>query len=181
MHQPDSRPGILKTAWTTTRPHATAAAITPGIRVPEPRPPNRGFLDTSQCRSKSGRRSRQTSLKLPSPQQRCALAPRPRPNSDCAWNELKMDDPWVLIEPPCAASQKRELDWLVDELRETLTNLRHGLEDCYALLAPIDPGSTLVLSTPRNEAVKGHVTRVGTRIVKGVSLVCLFPHRQAQA
>ncbi|KAK3897577.1 RAVE subunit 2/Rogdi [Staphylotrichum tortipilum] len=82
----------------------------------------------------------------------------------------------VEIWPPIApdqlkaavnAAEKRELDWFVDELRETLTNLRHGLEDCYALLAPIDPGSTLVLSTPRNEAVKGHVTRVGTRIVKG--------------
>ncbi|KAH7628873.1 RAVE subunit 2/Rogdi [Sordaria sp. MPI-SDFR-AT-0083] len=82
----------------------------------------------------------------------------------------------VEIWPPIApdhlkaaveTSQKRELDWLVQELRETLTNLKHGLEDCYALLAPIDPGSTLVLSTPRNEIVKGHITRVGTRIVKG--------------
>lgn len=76
---------------------------------------------------------------------------------------------WVLIDSPFSPpKQKRELDWLIDELRETLTNLKHGLEDCYALLAPIDPGSTLVLSTPRNESVKGHVTRVGTRIVKGV-------------
>jgi hypothetical protein len=76
---------------------------------------------------------------------------------------------WVLIEPATASSkQNRELDWLIEELHETLTNLRHGLEDCYALLAPIDPGSTLVVSTPRNEIVKGHVTRVGTRIVKGV-------------
>jgi hypothetical protein len=78
-----------------------------------------------------------------------------------------MDASWVLIDPP-STPQKRELDWLVEELHETLTNLKHGLEDCYALLAPIDPGSTLVLSTPRNEIVKGHVTRVGTRIVKGV-------------
>lgn len=46
-------------------------------------------------------------------------------------------------------------------------DLKHGLEDCYALLAPIDPGSTLVMSTPRNEKVKGTITRVGTRIVKG--------------
>ncbi|OIW31284.1 hypothetical protein CONLIGDRAFT_308781 [Coniochaeta ligniaria NRRL 30616] len=64
-------------------------------------------------------------------------------------------------------TQKRELDWLLAELHETLVNLKHGLEDCYALLAPIDPGSTLVLSTPRNEIVKGTITRVGTRIVKG--------------
>ncbi|KAK3500538.1 RAVE subunit 2/Rogdi [Neurospora crassa] len=82
----------------------------------------------------------------------------------------------VEIWPPVAphqlkaaveTSQKRELDWFVQDLRETLTNVKHGLEDCYALLAPIDPGSTLVLSTPRNEIVKGHITRVGTRIVKG--------------
>ncbi|KAL1862972.1 hypothetical protein VTK73DRAFT_6569 [Phialemonium thermophilum] len=64
-------------------------------------------------------------------------------------------------------SRKRELDWLLEELHETLRDLKHGLEDCYALLAPVDPGSTLVLSTPRNEIVKGTVTRVGTRIVKG--------------
>ncbi|KAJ9148187.1 hypothetical protein NKR19_g5958, partial [Coniochaeta hoffmannii] len=82
----------------------------------------------------------------------------------------------VEIWPPIApeqlriaqeTTQKRELDWLLAELRETLVNLKHGLEDCYALLAPIDPGSTLVLSTPRNEIVKGTITRVGTRIVKG--------------
>ncbi|KAK0726013.1 RAVE subunit 2/Rogdi [Lasiosphaeris hirsuta] len=82
----------------------------------------------------------------------------------------------VEIWPPIApdafkaaveASQARECEWLVQELQDTLTNLKHGLEDCYALLAPIDPGSTLVVSTPRNETVKGHVTRVGTRIVKG--------------
>ncbi|KAG7123433.1 hypothetical protein HYQ46_010675 [Verticillium longisporum] len=48
-----------------------------------------------------------------------------------------------------------------------MTELKHGLDGCYALLAPIDPGSTLVLSTHRNEKVKGHITRVGTRIVKG--------------
>lgn len=65
-------------------------------------------------------------------------------------------------------TQRRELEWLLNELHETLQNLKSGLEDCYALLAPVDPGSTLVVSTPRNEIVKGHITRVGTRIVKGV-------------
>jgi len=40
------------------------------------------------------------------------------------------------------------------------------LENCYALLAPIEPGSTLVLTTPRHEAVKGTITRVGTRITR---------------
>jgi hypothetical protein len=88
-----------------------------------------------------------------------------------------MESSWILIAPPFAPLiQKRELDWFIQDLQETLTNLRHGLEDCYALLAPIDPGNTLVLSTPRHEFVKGHVTRVGTRIVKGVcSVLTLLP------
>ncbi|AEO64867.1 uncharacterized protein THITE_2111221 [Thermothielavioides terrestris NRRL 8126] len=91
-----------------------------------------------------------------------------------------MDASWVLIgSSPAPPEQKRELDWLIEELHETLTNVRHGLEDCYALLAPVDPGSTLVLSTPRNEIVKGHITRVGTRIVKGTIHLRLrtLPHQ----
>ncbi len=85
---------------------------------------------------------------------------------------------WVLVESTTAPSslftdavgepQDHELEWLLDELRETLAGLKHGLEDCYALLAPTEPGSTLVVSTPRNEIVKGHITRLGTRIVRGV-------------
>ncbi|KAI0118244.1 RAVE subunit 2/Rogdi [Nemania sp. FL0031] len=83
----------------------------------------------------------------------------------------------VEIWPPIApeqlkieedATQARELAWLINCLEATLLSLKHGLEECYALLAPIDPGSTLVLSTPRAELVKGHVTRVGPRIVKGI-------------
>lgn len=66
-------------------------------------------------------------------------------------------------------TKERELDWIVQETLERCRDLKHGLDDCYALLAPIDPGSTLVMSTPRNEKVKGTLTRVGTRIVKGVS------------
>ncbi|KAK3337733.1 RAVE subunit 2/Rogdi [Cercophora scortea] len=91
------------------------------------------------------------------------------------WPPIAPDQLKAAIE----TSQKSELDWLVAELRETLTNLKHGLEDCYALLAPIDQGSTLVLSTPRNEVVKGHVTRVGTRIVKGTIHLRLrtLPHQ----
>ena len=88
---------------------------------------------------------------------------------------------WVLVEhhtaPPNITFtdwdtllKKRELEWLLEELRETLTELKLGLEECYALFAPSDTGSTLVVSTPRNEVVKGHITRVGTRIVKGVRL-----------
>jgi hypothetical protein len=70
-------------------------------------------------------------------------------------------------------TQTREISWLLDSLQETLVSLKAGLEECYALLAPIEPGSTLVLSSPRSECIKGHVTRIGTRVVKGV---CSLPH-----
>ncbi|KAK0749022.1 RAVE subunit 2/Rogdi [Schizothecium vesticola] len=79
------------------------------------------------------------------------------------WPRLAHDELKRAVE----VSEKRELDWLIEALHETLTDLKHGLEHCYSLLAPIDPGSTLAVSTPRNEVVKGYVTRVGTRIVKG--------------
>lgn len=36
------------------------------------------------------------------------------------------------------------------------------------LLAPVEPGATLVLSSLRSESVKGFVTRIGTKIIKGV-------------
>ncbi|KAI2611875.1 RAVE subunit 2/Rogdi [Hypoxylon sp. NC1633] len=65
--------------------------------------------------------------------------------------------------------QARELSWLLTSLRATLAQLKHGLEDCAALLSPSDgAGSTLALTTPRNETVKGHTTRVGTRLVRGL-------------
>jgi hypothetical protein len=73
-----------------------------------------------------------------------------------------------------AASQARELEWLLVQLRETLRSLKAGLEECAALLAPTENGSTLVLSSVRSECLKGLVTRVGTRIVKGVSF-CTHP------
>ncbi|KAF2090409.1 hypothetical protein K490DRAFT_71992 [Saccharata proteae CBS 121410] len=65
------------------------------------------------------------------------------------------------------ASLARELEWLLASLRETLQSLKAGLEECAALLAPTELGSTLVLSTVKSESLKGFVTRVGTRIVKG--------------
>lgn len=65
-------------------------------------------------------------------------------------------------------NKDRELEWIVQETLQICQDLKHGLDDCYALLAPIDPGSTLAMSTHRNEKVKGFLTRVGTRIVKGV-------------
>jgi hypothetical protein len=67
-----------------------------------------------------------------------------------------------------AASQARELEWLLEQLRETLQSLKAGLEECAALLAPSENGSTLVLSSLRSESLKGLITRVGTRITKGV-------------
>lgn len=60
-----------------------------------------------------------------------------------------------------------ELDWLLNTLQDTLASLKSGLQECVALLAPQEPGSTLALSSLRSESVKGFVTRVGTRIVKG--------------
>lgn len=87
---------------------------------------------------------------------------------------MDLDDSWEMVLIHTATGLKqRELDWFLEELHSTVTDLKHGLEDCYALLAPVDPGSTLVLSTPRNEIVKGTITRVGTRIVKGVCDSCL--------
>ncbi|EAW11553.1 uncharacterized protein ACLA_092510 [Aspergillus clavatus NRRL 1] len=61
----------------------------------------------------------------------------------------------------------RELEWLLRSLQDSLAALREGLRECAALLAPKEPGSTLVLSSLRSESVKGFVTRVGTKIVKG--------------
>lgn len=61
----------------------------------------------------------------------------------------------------------RELEWLLGSVQETLKALKEGLEECAELLAPKEPGSTLVLSSLRSEHLKGFITRVGTRIVKG--------------
>ncbi len=60
------------------------------------------------------------------------------------------------------------MQWLLESLQDSLALLKEGLEECVALLAPKEPGSTLVLSSLRSESVKGFVTRVGTKIVKGV-------------
>jgi hypothetical protein len=65
------------------------------------------------------------------------------------------------------ATVARELEWLLNSLQHTLRSLKEGLEECAALLAPQEPGSTLVLSSLRSEHLKGFITRVGTRIVKG--------------
>ncbi|KAK4609244.1 hypothetical protein CLAFUW4_14568 [Fulvia fulva] len=65
------------------------------------------------------------------------------------------------------ASLARELEWLLSSVQETLRSLKEGLEDCAELLAPKEPGSTLVLSSQRSENLKGFITRVGARIVKG--------------
>lgn len=65
--------------------------------------------------------------------------------------------------------KKRELAWIVDQSYDVCAEICQGLEECYALLSPDAPGSTLVVTTPGLEKVKGTMTRVGTRIVKGVS------------
>ncbi|KIX01990.1 uncharacterized protein Z518_07929 [Rhinocladiella mackenziei CBS 650.93] len=64
-------------------------------------------------------------------------------------------------------SLKLELQWLLESLQHSFGALKEGLEECAVLLAPKEPGSTLVLSSLRSESVKGFVTRVGTKLVKG--------------
>lgn len=75
--------------------------------------------------------------------------------------------------------QARELEWLLQSLQEALSSLKEGLQECAALLAPQEPGSTLVLSSLRSENVKGFVTRVGTKVVKGVRVPS--PYRMDEA
>lgn len=65
------------------------------------------------------------------------------------------------------STSARELEWLLSALQDTLASLKAGLEECAALLAPTEPGSTLVLSSLRSENLKGYITRLGARIVKG--------------
>ncbi|MCJ1443541.1 MAG: hypothetical protein MMC23_004039 [Stictis urceolatum] len=65
------------------------------------------------------------------------------------------------------ATADRELQWLLASLQDTFASLKSGLSECDALLAPTEPGATLVVSSLRSESVKGLVTRVGTRLVKG--------------
>lgn len=81
----------------------------------------------------------------------------------------------TLVYPPVAADELKseidsttaaELSWLLNALQEALIALKSGLEECADLLAPREPGSTLVLSSLRSENLKGFITRVGTRIVK---------------
>ncbi|KAL2868596.1 tRNA methyltransferase RSM22 [Aspergillus lucknowensis] len=70
------------------------------------------------------------------------------------------------LEEEADSALARELEWLLHSLQDSLASLREGLHECAALLAPKEPGSTLVLSSMRSENVKGFVTRVGTKIVK---------------
>ncbi|KAK9363121.1 RAVE subunit 2/Rogdi [Lipomyces starkeyi] len=59
-----------------------------------------------------------------------------------------------------------ELAWLLNDLSSTIGSLEDGLAGCLALLQSDQPGSTLVLSSNRSEALKGFVLRVGQNIVK---------------
>ncbi|QIW99207.1 hypothetical protein AMS68_004725 [Peltaster fructicola] len=88
------------------------------------------------------------------------------------------------LDAAIESTQRRELEWLLTSLQETLRSLKAGLEETAALLAPTEPGVTLVVSSLRSEALKGFVTRVGTRIVKGditLRLPSLVPPRGQQA
>ncbi|KAL3468529.1 Rogdi leucine zipper containing protein-domain-containing protein [Aspergillus heterothallicus] len=75
--------------------------------------------------------------------------------------------PQERLEQEADSALEKELEWLLRSLQDSLASLREGLHECAALLAPKEPGSTLVLSSMRSESVKGFVTRVGTKIVKG--------------
>lgn len=71
----------------------------------------------------------------------------------------------------------KELSWLLESLEEeTFQALKNGIEECLALLAPVHPGSTLVLSSHRSENIKGHITRIGSQIVKGTFNLRLRTH-----
>ena len=98
----------------------------------------------------------------------------------------------TILWPPIAATDRRkeedaavarELQCLLVALQQTsLPSLHAGLEDCAQLLAPDPPGTTLVLSSLRSEALKGFVTRIGTRLVKAeitLRLPSRPPHRLA--
>ncbi|KAH0607467.1 uncharacterized protein H6S33_002501 [Morchella sextelata] len=63
-------------------------------------------------------------------------------------------------------SASNELNWLLTTLPETLASLRHGLHSSATLLSP-HTTSTLALTSPRSEALKGFVTRCGPTITKG--------------
>jgi hypothetical protein len=106
-----------------------------------------------------------------------AIEPGQQPTTTCTvvpWKHITMS---TAVWPPIddarladeqAASQARELEWLLVQLRETLQSLKAGLEECATLLAPSENGSTLVLTSVRSESLKGLITRIGTRITKGV-------------
>ena len=65
-------------------------------------------------------------------------------------------------------SQDRELKWLLESLKETLESLKEGVEECLLLLTPSEASTTLAVSTHLSEAVKGHITRSGISLMKGV-------------
>ncbi|KAF2863026.1 hypothetical protein K470DRAFT_211624 [Piedraia hortae CBS 480.64] len=74
----------------------------------------------------------------------------------------------LLYTPNASAHDSHaELAWLLTALHDPLISLKSGLQECSDLLAPREPGATLVLSSRRSEHLKGFVTRVGSRIVKG--------------
>jgi hypothetical protein len=67
----------------------------------------------------------------------------------------------------------RELAWLLDTLQETVDNVRSGLRECSNLLAS-STGSTLVLSSPRSESLKGYATRVANKVIKSDMQVKMY-------
>ncbi|CAK7274411.1 hypothetical protein SEPCBS57363_006150 [Sporothrix epigloea] len=91
------------------------------------------------------------------------------PNQDLSDIGIFLRKKQLQLTPP----KHRELVWLLTELGDELRGLQTSLQDCYNLLRPNESsagqnrGNTLVVSTPRTEAVKGHITRCGTQIIRG--------------
>ncbi|KAI9891363.1 MAG: hypothetical protein M1814_002876 [Vezdaea aestivalis] len=81
--------------------------------------------------------------------------------STAAWPPLSAPDLRAAEE----ASLANELRWLLSSLQTTLKSLSSGLDESLALLQSSSP-STLPLSTPRSETLKGTITRLGPLVTK---------------
>ncbi|MCJ1329026.1 hypothetical protein MMC10_005703 [Thelotrema lepadinum] len=86
--------------------------------------------------------------------------------SNIIWPPLLADELKKAEEETIA----RELEWLLNSLQETFASLKNGLEECNELLAPNEPGSTLVVSSMRSESVKGFITRTISFVAHDVQL-----------
>lgn len=71
------------------------------------------------------------------------------------------------------SNSARELAWLRESLQETIASIRSGLQECSRLILPTST-STLAISSPRSECLKGFATRAGDKIVKADMQVKMY-------